>query len=258
MQPDPGPDDADDPVHQAPDGPAGSGRPDPHEDLVVEVPDDASALARDVEALRRERRAQARRDRLRRLALGRSGVGVGAPLVLAVLVAVGMVAALPVLLRPELALDPGPEPLASPTVPPGQVGGLLPDVALRAPQGTLPARSSARPGVLVLVPARCGCDDAVEQAVVQSREFTRNVRLVVDGREDGAVDEAVRLRREPARGLASSATDPAGALATAYGARGLTVVAVAADGVVLDVLRDVRAGQRLEARLSVLQPLPQE
>ncbi|MCU1691712.1 MAG: hypothetical protein JWM64_803, partial [Frankiales bacterium] len=49
-----------------------------------------------------------------------------------------------------------------------------------------------------------------------------------------------------------SATDPGGALATAYGARGLTVLAVAADGVVLDVVRDVVAGQRLEARLSAL------
>ena len=233
-------------------------RPDPSpEDLpdpLVQVPDDASSLARDAEALRRERRAQARRDRMRRLALGRTGAGVGAPLVAAVLLVVALFAALPVVFRPALQGGAEPRPLADPTAAPGTVGGLLPDVGLRTPAGPLPARSTARPGVVVLVPVACGCDDAVEQAVVQAREFTRNVRIVTDGRTEGAAREADRLRQEVARGLARSATDPAGALATAYGARGVTVLALAADGVVLDVLRDVRADQRLAARLSVLQP----
>ncbi|MCW2608607.1 MAG: hypothetical protein JWO60_3300, partial [Frankiales bacterium] len=197
-------------------------------------------------------RALARRARLRRWATGRSGAGVGAPLVAAVLLSVGLVALLPVVLRPDLADDPGPRPLASTTASPGAVGGLLPDVGLTSPAGPLRARDTGRPGVVVLVPARCGCDPAVDEAVSQSREYTRNVRLVADGREPGAGDEADRLRREVARGLALSATDPGGALAGAYAAQGVTVLVLGADGVVQDVLRDVRPGQRLEARLSVL------
>lgn len=244
-----------DPPAGPPDEPS-DGLPGPaDEGPRVVVPDDASSLARDAEALRRERRASARRDRLRRLAAGRTGVGVGAPLVLLVLLLVGGVAALPVVLRPDLSADAPPRPLATPAVPPGEVGGLLPETVLDTPAGPLAARGSARPGVLVLVPTGCRCDELVDGAVAQAREFTRNVRLVIDGREPGADEEAVRLRRAVAGGATRSGTDPSGALAQAYGARGVTLLAVGQDGVVLDVLRDVRPGQRLEARLMVLPDL---
>ena len=219
------------------------------------VPDDASSLARDAEALRRERRALARRDRLRRLAQGRTGNGIGAPLVLAVLLLVGGVAALPVVLRPHLPADAPSRPLAAPAARPGAVGGLLPETTLDTPAGPLPARDSTRPGVLVLVPSACGCDELVDGAVAQAREFTRNIRLVTDGREPGAGREADRLRRAVAGGVARSGTDPGGVLASAYDARGVTLLAVGQDGVVLDVLRDVQPQERLESRLMVLPDL---
>ena len=193
--------------------------------------------------------------RLRRLATGRSGTGVGAPLVLLVLLLVGGVAALPVVLRPALPADAPPQALAAPAVPPGEVGGLLPATVLQTPAGPLPARDSARPGVLVLVPADCACDQRVAGAVAQAREFTRNVRLVVDGTGPGARTESLRLRRVTSGGAARTATDPSGELAGAYGAAGVTVLAVGRDGVVLDVLADVQEGQRLEARLMVLPDL---
>jgi hypothetical protein len=231
-------------------------RPDPSAGDLPEpfpqVPDDARALERDVEALRRERRAQARGARLRRMVAGRTGAGVGTPVVAAVLLVVGLFAALPVVLRPGLDEDPDPRPLAAPTVAVGQVGGLLPGTVLRTPAGELRVRDVARPGVLVLVPTACGCDPAVLEALLQSREFTHNVRVVTDGREPGAAAESVRLQHDVGRGLVASAVDPRGTLATAYPARGVTVLPVAADGVVLDVVADVRQGQRLEARLSVL------
>lgn len=251
MRPDPPdglPDEPSDPAGTAVPGPA-DGFPE------VVVPDDASALARDAEALRRERRAHARRARVQRLATGRTGAGVGAPLVLLVLLLVGCVAALPVVLRPDLPADAPPRPLAAPVVPPGEVGGLLPETVLDTPAGPLPARESVRPGVLVLVPAACGCDPLVAGAVAQAREFTRNVRLVVAGREPGARTESLRLRRVASGGAARTGTDPTGALAGAYDARGVTLLAVGQDGVVLDVLRDVQPQERLEARLMVLPDL---
>ncbi len=218
------------------------------------VPDDASGLARDAEALRRERRALARRSRLVRMVRGRSGTGVGTPVVAGVLLTVGLFAALPVVLRPDLDGSTGPRPLARPTASPGTLGGLLPDVALTTPGGTRSARSTARPGVLLLVPVTCGCDVVVGQAVAQAREFTRNVRLVLDGRVAGAEAEAARVRREATGGIAVSATDPTGALAAAYAASGLTAVVVAADGVVVDVVRGVVQDQRLEPRFRPLLP----
>lgn len=240
---------------RTPVGHHGQVRPDPSAgdlpDLPV-VPDDASSLERDVEALRRERRALARSRRVRRLLRGRSGAGLGGPVVAAALLVVALVATLPVLLRPALDADPRARPLAAPSVPPGRVGGLLPDVTLETPVGDLAARDVARPGVLELVPTRCGCDAAVREAVDQAREYTRNIRLVTDGRVAGAAQEADRLRVDVSRGLARSAQDPLGALATAFRARGVTLVLLRADGVVLDVLPDVQPGERLEQRLTVL------
>lgn len=221
----------------------------PLPEVHVHVPDDARDLARDLEALRRERRAQARRDRLRRLVLtsrdGRtrlSGLGLTGALLVVLVPAV-----LLALLTPQLASGPPPSPLAAPPVAPGQVGGLLPDVVLLVRTGTLPVRATTRPGVLLLVPAACRCDAAVSDVTDQALDQALGVRLVVDGSagEAAATREADRLRLGPARGLVPSAVDGAGALSRAYSARGLTLLAVAADGVVTHVVRDVQPGQRL-------------
>jgi hypothetical protein len=224
----------------------------------LQVPDDARALDRDVRALRRERRARARRSRLLGLVTRGPGsrVGVPAGLVVAALTVVALFAALPVLLRPAGVVEPPRRPLAAPAVAPGQVGGLLPDVPLRAGERTLPVRSAVRAGVLVLVPPACGCDELVHDVVAQALEFTRNVRLVVDGRVPGAEREAVRLRAQAVRGLARSAVDPTGALVRAYAPHGVTVLPVAGNGVVLHVLRDVRPEQRLEAQIDDLAARP--
>lgn len=222
----------------------------------MEVPDDARELVRDEAALARERRAAQRADRrgrlLRRLLSGSgSSVGVPALAVLAVLALVAVPAVLFVVLRPAFDPDLPARPLASPAVPAGQVGGLLPEVELRDGAGDpLSSRDVARPGALLLVPADCGCDELVGDVVRQAREFTRNVRLVVPGTSRR---EADRLRTEATGGVARSAVDPAGVLARTYGG-GLTVVGLAPDGVVLVVLPDVQPGSRLEADLRVLRP----
>lgn len=224
----------------------------------VRVPDDARDLAHDVEALRRERRARARRQRAGRLLFTRrwQRYGLSGPLVLAVLVVVGVFGALMTLLRPSFPTGSGPEPLASPAVAPGQVGGLLPEGPVLTPVGTTTTRALARPEVLVLVPVPCRCDEVLSRVVDQVRQATRNIRLLSTGTADPAGREVAALKTGPARGLVDSGVDVQGVVHRAYDptpAAGLTVLVVHPDGVVADVVRDVQPGQRLDGPVTRLQ-----
>lgn len=231
--------------------PDGSGPPG------LTVPDDARDLARDVAALERERRAARRaarrRDRAGRL-LGSSGRPVSGRLVVLALVVVALFASLPVLLRPRFPDAPAPLPLASPGVPPGQPGGLLPEARLETPGGGTTTRALPRPGALVLAPVPCAgpCEVAVGEVVSQLRQATRSTRIVTPGGADPQGRAADALRVGPARGLATSGTDVDDVLAPTYRAAGLTVLTVAPDGVVLDVVRDVVPGRRLDQQVGRL------
>lgn len=220
----------------------------------VHVPDDASALFRDVEALERERRAARRRTRAGRLLSGTPGRPVSGRLVVVALAVVAVFATLPVLLHPRFS-EPAPaQPLATPSVAPGTVGGLLPDAPLLTPAGATTTRALPRPGALVLTPVPCeaACRQVVGEVVGQLLQATRDVRLLTPGPADPAGRLATELRAGPARGLITSGVDVQGVLAPAYGAVGVTVVTVADDGVVLDVVRDVTAGRRLDAEVGRL------
>lgn len=224
----------------------------------VRVPDDARDLLRDVEALRRERRARSRRQRAGRLLLTRrwQRYGLSGPLVLAVLAVVGVFGALMTLLRPSFPAGSGPEPLAAPAVAPGQVGGLLPDTPVLTPVRTTTTRALARPEVLVLVPVPCRCDDVLSGVVDQVRQATRDLRLLSTGSADPAGREVAALKTGPARGLVDSGVDLQGVLHRTYDptpAAGPTVLFVDPDGVVADVVRDVQPGQRLDGPVSRLQ-----
>ena len=145
-------------------------------------------------------------------------------------------------------------PLAAPSVAPGTVGGLLPDAPLLTPAGATTTRALPRPGALVLAPLPCetGCRQVVGEVVGQLLQATRDVRLLTPGAADPEGRLATELRGGPARGLVTSGVDVQGVLAPAYGAAGVTVVTVAADGVVLDVVRDVLPGRRLDAEVGRL------
>ena len=119
----------------------------------VVIPDDISALDAEVRALRRERRARARRERLRRLLGPR---GVGAPLVIVVLLMIAGVASLLVLFQPRRPAT-APAPLATS----GRNDGLLPDLPVTLPDGSSRPLQSFRPAVLALAPVGCGCDRAL-------------------------------------------------------------------------------------------------
>lgn len=222
-------------------------------DQPVRVPDDARDLARDVAALERERRAARRRQRAGRL-LGTRSRPVSGRLVVLALAVVAVFASLPVLLRPGTSDPPLARPLASPAVAPGQVGGLLPVAALSTPGGDTTTRELPRPGALVLGPVPCDatCEAVVGEVVTELRQVTRNLRLLTPGTADRDGRAANALRVGPARGLATSGVDVDGVLAPAYAAVGVTVLTIGPDGVVLDVVRDVRPGRRLDAEVGRL------
>lgn len=241
------------PPEQPDDGP--DRRPEPAlSDLHLQVPDDARELAADLRALQRERRQAARRRRLARLLLTRRWrrFGLSGPLLVAVLLVVALYGLLLTALHPRGPVTPAARPLASPDLPPGAVGGLLPDVRLQLHLGSVLARQTGRPEVLALVPPDCGCVATLRDVIDQAISFTRNLRLIGDGRSAGARSEVEQLRTTATQGLARTAVDPSGALFSAYDAQGVTLLLVGADGVVLDVLRDVGPHQRLEARLERL------
>ena len=219
------------------------------------VPDDASELDLDVQALRREQRAASRAARVDRLFVSRPGrrhaiSGVAVVLALAVVAGLG---ALLTLLGPARSLGPAPAPLATTaTGPPGSVGGLLPETTLDLGSGpTLDARL-VRPAVVVLVPAGClDCTDSVRAAVTQASEFRLRSVLVaprtLTAEEQVAFDALVRAT---SAGAAIPSTDRAGTLARAYQPAGVSVVVVAADGVVAQVVRNVTPQTRLEPLLA--------
>lgn len=197
----------------------------------VVIPDDISELDAEIRALHRERRARARRDRLRRLASPR---GVAGPLVLVVLLMIAGVASLLMLFQPRRPTS-APAPLASPAGS-GRNGGLLPDVPVTQADGTSRSLRGFRPAVLALAPIGCGCDATL-----------RDVGFTVTGHGVHYLLVDRKLPGQPV-GLPPAGTvrlaEPTGRLAAEYAAEadgrrtpgGPVLVLVAADGRVVRTL----------------------
>lgn len=204
----------------------------------VVVPDDASGLDRDLQALRREQR-QAQRlvgPRLaRRLGSTRGRrLGPSGPLTAAVLVVVAGFGAMLAFLGPDPFRQEAAEPLATDAAGvPGQVGGLLPDTILIGGQRTLAVRD-VRPAVLALIPPACACSGQVRLLKQESQSFGLPL-LLVGGSADPQLPELARV----AGGLVGQAVDEDAELARVYAAVGLTVLVVDATGVVDAVVRDL-------------------
>jgi hypothetical protein len=209
----------------------------------VVVPDDARELAPDVEAYQRELRAARRARKWGWLTGSRVWQRWSFPL--------GMVAgalSLAALVFVLLAVESAPgkpgrlaaSPLATPTYAPGVRGGLLPDTVLSsAPEGGAGTARSAlalRPALVALVPIPCGCADVVAALASQARTVGVSLDVVAPGSRDAEVS-ALPGRIPGMRPW----YDPAGALATAFGARGVTVLVVDPDGVVSFVQRNTTA-----------------
>jgi hypothetical protein len=216
----------------------------------VVIPDDISALDGEVRALRRERRAKARRDRLRRLVSPRGVVG---PLVIVVLLLVAGFASLLVLFQPRRTTTP-PAPLASSGTGTGsgRNGSLLPDLSVTQPDGTSRTLRDFRPAVVALAPIGCRCDAALRD--VGSSVARHGLQFLLVDRTLPALPV----------GLAEPATvrlaEPTGALAARYGAEkdgrrvpgGPVLVLVAVDGQVARVLPAPIAPPTFKTELEVL------
>jgi len=231
--------------------------PEPSEEL--RIPDDARALARDVMALDRERRAARRRARLRRLVLTRRwhAYGISGPIVFLCLSVVGVAALGLALLVPHAgsSLSGGPpRQLASPAVAVGAVGGLLPDVAL-APGGAqahgVNSARSLRPAIVALVQPGCGCAAALHRLLALA---TNHQLPVYEVARVGGPGLVALTGAGGTVGSATALVDGAGRLSGAYPVEGdaPTVLLVDATGVVDDVLPGFTAATPVAGRLDRL------
>ncbi|RAY11371.1 hypothetical protein DPM19_30570 [Actinomadura craniellae] len=152
----------------------------PHVDVVI--PDDARELDREVLAYRREERRRRRQDRLRRVFGPFARFGLAAPaLAIALLIAVagGAIFA---------ALTPRPSPrptvtstLRDPTAPPGGIGGPLPAAQVTVAGRARPVGDVA-PGVIMIVPPDCRCENLVAGLAGQTRRLNLKFWLAADRR----------------------------------------------------------------------------
>ena len=213
----------------------------------VVIPDDISSLDAEVRALRRERRARARRDRLRRLVSPR---GVAGPLVIVVLLMVAGFASLLVLFQPRRPTA-SPAPLASPGAGSGR-DERLPDLAVTQADGTSKRLRDFRPAVLALAPVGCGCDATLRD--VGSTVVRQGVSFLLVDRTLPALPV----------GLGEQGTvrlvEPTGVLAGKYRAEqggqrtpgGPVLVLVEADGKVVRVLAEPLAPLNFKIELDAL------
>lgn len=221
----------------------------------VHVPDDLSGLEAEVIAVRRELRAQRRRARWARLAhrMGHHrALGLGGPVLAAVLLAAGVFGVLTVLLQPR-ASSPSPTPstpaLAQPTARPGGVGGLLPAASL-VYNGNPLATSSLRPALIALLPAECSCSRALH-AVVAAGQLAA-VRAWFIAHPGDTQVPLLESAPDAGDGLAYVAVDPTGVLYRTFAARphAITLILVRSDGLVQAVLQHFTGGDDLTRLLA--------
>lgn len=168
----------------------------------VVVPDDIGELDAEVRALRRERRVQDRRARLRRLASPRGVVG---PLVIVMLLLVAGVASLLVLFQPRRTASPTPR-----TTTGVADTDRMPDVPVRLADGDTRRIRAYQPAVFALAPLGCACDAALRD--VSSAAARRSVRFLLVDRELGPLPAGV------APAAATRLVEPTGAVAERFGA----------------------------------------
>ena len=155
------------------------------------------------------------------------------------------------------AQGPTPAPLADDIDSVGKVGGLLPVVSLTeanplADTSTPVAAQSLRPAVIALVPDECADCAALLRAVAgQASQYQIRLTLV------GPTNQSEQLA-----GLASDLgafrldvlTDSSGGFRDTFGNASPTLVLVREDGVIVDVVRGVQEGDRLDPSLVQLVP----
>jgi hypothetical protein len=199
----------------------------------VAAPDDISELAKDIAAYHREARANRRRAVVDRYIARHSAAPL--TLTLAALAVIAIVATvLTAAHRPQRAVA---APLATSVAATGHVGDLLPPVTLQ-PAGTGTATRGSqtlRPGVVAVMPPRCGCVDTLVRQAALADGVQTNYYAVAAGPSADADALTGQLRR------GGVYVDESGVLASSVGARTLTLVLVEGDGKIVGVVPDATA-----------------
>jgi hypothetical protein len=162
----------------------------------------------------------------------------------------------------SLALVPGSEgptaaPLADDIDSVGQIGGLLPVVSLTeanplADTSTPVAAQSLRPAVIALVPDQCAdCAALLRDVGQQASQY--QIRLTLIGQTSQG-KQLADLASELGTFRMDVLTDSSGDFRDTFGNAEPTLVLVRDDGVILDVVRGVQDGVRLEPSLFQLVP----
>ena len=124
----------------------------------------------------------------------------------------------------------------------GELGGLLPDVAVRTGERTISIRD-LRPALVALVPLECGCDRLLAQLASQADEVRVPLVVVAPASTD---EEIADLAGRMHRGRVIPVFDGAGRLAAAYDANGVTALGLSADATLAFLRADVAGTDRLE------------
>jgi hypothetical protein len=210
----------------------------------IVIPDDLSELDAEVRALRRERRVQRRRQRLRRLDGSHLA---GAPLLLVALLLIAGVAGLLVMFQPRRTTGVTALGAAQAT------DRRLPDTVVTLVDGTTRRIREFKPAVFALAPIGCRCDDQLLRAGTASHRHNLAFYLVD------------RSLPPLPRGLTDTSVvrlvEPSGTVAARYNAEkdgkrvagGPVLVLVGPGGDVVRVLPEA-SPKTLESELSQLTP----
>lgn len=231
----------------------------------IEVPDDASELARDVQAYYRELRARRWHRLARRLRGPLTQGGMVLPLLASCLALTLLAGVTLTMFSADRVLQTPAQPTARaivrpPTPAPSQAGAgasasasagasaLLPDTTAQVDGKPVRLRT-LMPSVLALIPSGCRCATALRQ--ISEQAATAGIRIYLVG-TSGWMTEVKALATQNGTEPAYVVDDASDALGSAYHRTGLTAVLVYADGSVSAVRRDLAPGVRLTSSLQVL------
>jgi hypothetical protein len=229
-------------------GPGPGALPDP--DSVV-IPDDVSALEAEAWAWRAE---QLRRDRRGPGAHGPRSTtwrvaGRVVPMLLGSLLLVAFLASLATTVRPATVDSLTPAPLDSPSIPDGQVGGLLPAGIVDVDGATRSTRA-LRPATLVIVPAAGASQSLLDAVYLQSQAYGIATGLVGPPERQALLE---RTSDDIGVGLVPVVIDRQSVIATSLGLppqADTTIVVVGTDGRIQTVVENPSDGIQLQSALS--------
>jgi hypothetical protein len=221
----------------------------------VDVPDDLSELQADVDAYHREQRLAARRRRFSPIldSVWWQRFALPTAVVFGSLTIAAAVLGILTLDRPQRIARPPQAAIAtSKAAFEGQVGGLVPDVSLRAPTGAIDIRN-LRPALVALVPVPCDCENLLSKLAADAFGVGVPLVVVAPGSQDA---EIFSLPGRLHSGEVQPAMDLHGELAAAYASAGVTVLTLRPDATVGYIERNVVDTKVISTALSELLMLP--